>query len=96
MSTPEIQHHHGYYQQKPAILKRLKRAEGQVRGIANMVDQDTYCIDILTQVNAVRSALDTIAVELIRDHAKHCITGATPETAQEKADELATIIRRIL
>ena len=88
---------HGYYQHKDIITKRLKRAEGQVRGIARMVDEDTYCIDILTQVNAVQAALDKVAVELIREHTRHCMTHITDETQQQqKADELANAMSRML
>lgn len=90
-------HTHGYYAQKDQITKRLKRAEGQIRGIARMVEEDTYCIDVLTQVNAARAALDKVAIELMRDHAKHCMTHTTNETEQkEKADELANAIGRML
>ncbi|HCH34182.1 MAG: hypothetical protein UY35_C0005G0019 [Candidatus Saccharibacteria bacterium GW2011_GWC2_48_9] len=90
-------HAHGYYENKQAILKRLRRAEGQVRGIANMVEEDKYCIDILTQISAARSALDKVAVELIRDHAKHCLSGETDDASrQHKADELADAIGRMI
>jgi len=89
---------YGYNENKPALQKRLKRIEGQVRGVSNMVEDDKYCIDILTQVSAIRSALDTVAVELVRDHAKHCLNAATPLPAgnNNKADELANAIRRML
>ncbi len=88
---------HGYYGNKDQVLKRLKRAEGQVRGIARMVEEDKYCIDVLTQVNAAQAALDKVAIELMRDHAKHCMTHITDETEQNtKADELANAIGRML
>ena len=90
-------HTHGYYEDKDRVLKRLKRAEGQVRGIARMVEEDTYCIDVLTQVNAAQAALDRVAIELMRDHAKHCMTHTTDETEQNaKAEELANAIGRML
>ncbi len=90
-------HTHGYYENKDQVLKRLKRAEGQVRGIARMVEEDQYCIDVLTQVNAVRAALDKVAIELMRDHAKHCMTHITDKIEQKaKADELANAIGRML
>lgn len=94
----EVTHTHGYNEHKEQILKRLKRAEGQVRGVARMVEEDTYCIDVLTQVNAVQAALDKVAIELLRDHAKHCLTGEdlTPESTQQKADELVGAIGRML
>lgn len=88
---------HGYYESKEHVLRRLKRAEGQVRGIARMVEEDTYCIDVLTQVSAARAALDKVAIELMRDHAKHCITHITDEVEQNiKADELANAVGRML
>ncbi len=88
---------HGYYENKEQVLKRLKRAEGQVRGVARLLEEDTYCIDVLTQINAVQAALDKVAVELVRDHAKHCLAYASTEEEQtKKADELATAIERIL
>lgn len=90
-------HTHGYYENKDLVLKRLKRAEGQVRGIARMVDEDTYCIDVLTQVNAAQAALDKVAIELMRDHARHCMTHITDEKEQTiKADELAKAVGRML
>lgn len=88
---------HGYSDNKDAILKRLKRAEGQVRGVARMVEEDDYCINILTQVNAAQAALDKVAIELLRDHAKHCIAHTKNEAEQnEKADELVNAIHRML
>lgn len=90
-------HTYGYYENKDQVLKRLKRAEGQVRGIARMVEGDKYCIDVLTQVNAAQAALDKVAIELMRDHAKHCMTHVTDESEQKaKADELANAISRML
>jgi CsoR family transcriptional regulator, copper-sensing transcriptional repressor len=90
-------HTHGYYENKDQVLKRLKRAEGQVRGIARMVEEDKYCIDVLTQVSAARAALDKVAIELMRDHAKHCMTHITDEDEQNaKAEELANAIGRML
>jgi DNA-binding FrmR family transcriptional regulator len=88
---------YGYSQNKDAVLKRLNRAEGQIRGISKMVEDDKYCIDILTQISAAQSALDKVAVELVRDHAKHCMMSATDDTEkQAKADELVTAIGRML
>lgn len=90
-------HNHGYYEHKDQVLKRLKRAEGQVRGIARMVEEDTYCIDVLTQVNAAQAALDKVAIELMRDHAKHCMSHSTDVQEQnKKADELANAVGRML
>jgi len=89
--------HHGYYQNKEHTIKRLKRAEGQVRGIARMVEEDKYCIDILTQVSAAQAALDKVAVELLRDHARHCMVNIANEDEQKnKADELVSAIQRMV
>jgi DNA-binding FrmR family transcriptional regulator len=90
--------HYGYHDNKEQLLKRLKRAEGQVRGIARMVEEDKYCIDILTQVGAVQAALDKVAIELVRDHSKHCMSDTTlsVEDRAAKADELVNAIGRLL
>lgn len=89
--------HHGYYEHKEQTIKRLKRAEGQIRGIARMVEEDTYCIDILTQVNAAQAALDKVALELLRDHAQHCMVNINDPTEQaNKANELVDAVRRIV
>jgi DNA-binding FrmR family transcriptional regulator len=66
----------GYSKNKKAVLSRLRRIEGQVRGIEKMVDEDRYCIDVLTQVNAVRAALESVALKLLADHTEHCVTEA--------------------
>jgi CsoR family transcriptional regulator, copper-sensing transcriptional repressor len=82
---------HGYNDNKEQVLKRLNRVEGQVRGVSKMVTEDKYCIDILTQISAARAALDKVAVELIRDHARHCLAGNG-----DRADELADAVARML
>lgn len=89
---------HGYVNQKSELAKRLNRIEGQVRGVAKMIDQDTYCIDVLTQVSAIRSALDKVALELLRDHARYCLAqdGKLPKGKDDKADELVNAIARML
>ncbi len=89
---------YGYADNKLALSKRLRRIEGQVRGINTMIQDDVYCIDILTQVSAVRSALDKVALELVRDHANHCLhdDSIMPGVAKNKADELVTAIGRML
>lgn len=88
---------YGYADNKDSILKRLTRAEGQIRGVSRMVADDKYCIDILTQISATQAALDKVAVELLRDHARHCMTHITDETQQKaKADELVNAIGRML
>lgn len=90
---------YGYAEKKTAILKRLNRAEGQVRGVTKMVEGDQYCVDILTQITAVQSALDKVALELLRDHAKHCLANSEVNShtkGKDKADELVTAISRML
>lgn len=91
--------HYGYTDNKPDLLKRLNRIEGQVRGVSKMVQDDKYCIDILTQVSAAKAALDKVALELLRDHAKHCLTNDEVQShgkSNDKADELVGAISRML
>lgn len=87
---------YGYSENKPALNKRLNRIEGQVRGISKMIDEDTYCIDILTQVGAVKAALDKVALELIKDHALHCLSNDQSHKKDDKANELVSAIGRML
>ena len=89
---------YGYADQKEELLLRLSRAEGQVRGVARMVDNDKYCIDILTQISAIQGALDQVALELLRDHTSHCMADGTIDTnsRQEKSDELVAAVGRLL
>jgi DNA-binding FrmR family transcriptional regulator len=89
---------YGYTDSKPDLLKRLNRIEGQVRGVSKMVQADTYCIDILTQVSAAKAALDKVALELLRDHAKHCLTNDEIQAHDKnfKADELVGAISRLM
>ncbi|MFI4951049.1 MAG: metal-sensitive transcriptional regulator [Caulobacterales bacterium] len=83
---------------KPKLLNRLNRIEGQVRGISRMVDEDRYCIDILTQLQAVRAALTRVESELLKDHLGHCIEGAivSGDKAEQraKASELIELLGR--
>ena len=90
--------HYGYVENKPALLRRLRRIAGQIRGVSKMVDEDKYCIDILTQVSAAKAALDKVALELLRDHARHCLTNEHVHSHGEgdKADELVRAIGRML
>jgi DNA-binding FrmR family transcriptional regulator len=87
---------HGY--DKDALKKRLHRIEGQVRGIERMVDDDRYCIDILTQVGAVRTALERLGLEILEDHVTHCVGDALAsgdhETATRKSEELLAAVER--
>lgn len=89
----------GYSGSKDDYLKRLKRIEGQVRGIARMVDEDVYCIDILTQVAAVTKALQAVSLGLVEDHLGHCVVHAARESGeagQEKVREAADAIARLV
>ena len=83
---------------KPKLLNRLNRIEGQVRGIARMIEEDRYCIDVLTQLQAVRSAVARVETEMLRDHLGHCIeaaiTGGDPEEQRQKAGELIQLLER--
>jgi DNA-binding FrmR family transcriptional regulator len=87
---------HGYYDSKPELMKRLNRASGQIGGIAKMIDDDKYCIDILTQISAVHSALDKVALELITDHTRHCMNEGDESQKNKKAEELTAAIARII
>ena len=89
---------YGYTDTKDQVIKRLNRAEGQVRGVARMVNEDQYCIDILTQISAVQAALDKVALELLRDHTRHCLSNDTvmPKDSGDKVDELIGAVNRLL
>lgn len=97
-------HEYGYTPAKEAYLKRLRRIEGQVRGIQRMVEEDTYCIDVLTQVAAVNKALHAVALQLVEDHVRHCVVGAAersrnngePEHLDEKLAEAMSAISRLV
>ncbi|KRA23534.1 transcriptional regulator [Microbacterium sp. Root61] len=89
----------GYMGNKDDLLKRLRRAEGQVRGIARMVEDDQYCIDVLTQVSAATKALETVALSLLSDHLNHCVAEASAEggpVAEEKLREANDAIARLV
>ena len=86
----------GYAQNKNELLKRLARIEGQVRGIARMVEDDRYCIDVLTQISAVRKAVDAVALELVDDHVRHCMTDSAGSARAERTDELMAAVGRLV
>jgi DNA-binding FrmR family transcriptional regulator len=86
----------GYTATKEQLLKRLKRIEGQVRGIGGMVVDDRYCIDVLTQISAVQAALDKVALGLLDEHARHCVIGAEPSAQADKTDELMAAVGRLM
>ncbi len=87
----------GYTATKDQLLTRLRRIEGQVRGVQGMVAEDRYCIDVLTQITAAQAALDKVALGLLDAHAHHCVTGATDaEQRDEKTDELMAAVGRLM
>ena len=89
----------GYANDKDAYLKRLRRIEGQVRGIAKMIEADQYCIDVLTQVSAATKALEAVALGLLDEHLRHCVTQAAAEggpVADEKVAEASAAIARLV
>jgi DNA-binding FrmR family transcriptional regulator len=89
---------HGYVADKEAIVKRLHRIEGQVRGIERMVEEERYCIDVLTQISAVTTALESLSVKLLEDHVRHCVADALAagdaEVAAEKSEDLLAAVQR--
>ena len=89
----------GYITDKQALLNRLKRVEGQVRGLQRMVDEESYCIDILTQVSAATKALENVALSLLDQHLHHCVTDAaragSPEAEEKLAEATAAIARLV-
>ena len=97
MSVDTDSHQHGYINDKERYLGRMKRIEGQARGIAKMIDEEKYCIDILTQVSAATKALEGVALVLLDQHLEHCLTHATdPAEAQQKLNEASAAIRRLV
>jgi DNA-binding FrmR family transcriptional regulator len=88
----------GYTASKDQLRARLARIEGQVRGVSKMVDEDRYCVDVLTQINAIRAALDNVGLGLLDDHVRHCLVGGHggPEEPADQADELMTAVGRML
>jgi CsoR family transcriptional regulator, copper-sensing transcriptional repressor len=86
----------GYRADKEQLLKRLSRIEGQVRGVSRMVEEERYCIDVLTQIGAVEAALDKVALALIDDHTRHCVSEAEGGERVEKVDELMAALGRFV
>jgi DNA-binding FrmR family transcriptional regulator len=86
----------GYSASKDQLLKRLRRIEGQVRGVERMVEEDRYCIDVLTQITAAQAALDKVALGLLDDHAHHCVMGQEPQRREERTDEMMAAVGRLL
>jgi DNA-binding FrmR family transcriptional regulator len=88
----------GYTATKPQLLERLAKIEGQVRGVAGMVQEDRYCIDVITQINAVRAALDKVALGLLDGHVRHCLIGGHggPTDPEDQAEELMGAVGRMV
>ena len=96
--TPHTQRKGGYSATKDQLLKRMRRIEGQVRGLQRMVDEDTYCIDVLTQISAATRALQAVAVGLLEDHLAHCVVDAAragdpAAKVKEASDAIARLVR---
>jgi DNA-binding FrmR family transcriptional regulator len=89
---------HGYVADKDRLVKRLHRIEGQVRGIERMIEDDRYCIDVITQISAVTTALESLAFQILDDHVNHCVAGALasgdPDEAEAKSKELLEAVHR--
>ena len=94
-----VSHQHGYIHRKDDYLKRLRRIEGQARGVARMVDEEQYCIDILTQISAMTKALHAVSLGLLEEHLSHCVVDAARSgdaEAQEKVAEAVAAITRLV
>ena len=96
--TEVTPHTRGYTADKDALGRRLHRIEGQVRGIERMIEEDRYCIDVLTQISAVTTALESVGLRILDDHVNHCVAGALasgdPAVAEEKSRELLEAVHR--
>ena len=97
MTTPAPEHSHGYSHDRARYSSRLKRIEGQVRGVQRMIEEDQYCIDILTQISAITSALENVGLSLLDEHLKHCVVGAVNNgDVDAKAEEAMKAIKRMV
>ena len=94
--TPPPATERGYSATKDQLLKRLKRVEGQVRGVQGMVEEDRYCIDVLTQISAIQAALDKVALGLMDDHARHCVIDGPTELKDDRTEELMAAVARLM
>jgi len=93
MATTETR---GYSATQDQLLKRLKRIEGQVRGVERMVEEERYCVDVLTQIAAVQAALDKVALGLLDDHARHCVIDGPERLKDERTEELLGAVARLM
>jgi DNA-binding FrmR family transcriptional regulator len=96
MSVPSPTPTRGYTATKPQLLARLARVEGQVRGVERMVEDDRYCIDVLTQISAVQAALDKVALGLLDGHARTCVIEAEPGEQEERTAEMMAAVGRLM
>jgi DNA-binding FrmR family transcriptional regulator len=97
MATATTSKKRGYSAEKGQLLNRLRRIEGQVRGVEKMVDEERYCIDVVTQITAIQAALDKVALGLLDDHADHCIIGgAAEQRPEELKEELMAAVARLM
>ena len=94
--APERGDTRGYSASKDQLHKRLRRIEGQVRGIQRMIDDDRWCPDVLTQIAAIQAALDKVALGLAGDHARHCLMGGSEEAVEDRTEELMAAIGRLV
>jgi DNA-binding FrmR family transcriptional regulator len=94
---PETPQDPGYIDNKEKVKNRLRRISGQIGGIERMVEEERYCIDILTQISAAQAAIDKVALALLDEHARHCVVGAeTPALREEKTEEMMEAVGRLL
>ena len=94
---PSATESRGYSATKDQLIKRLARVEGQVRGVERMVEEERYCIDVLTQISAIQAALDKVAIGLLAQHADHCIVhGHGGKTPEENSEELMAAVARLM
>ena len=96
MASTDTTETRGYTATKDQLRKRLRRIEGQVRGVQGMVEEDRYCIDVLTQISAIQAALDKVALGLLDEHARHCVMGAEGDERTDKTDELMAAVGRLM
>jgi CsoR family transcriptional regulator, copper-sensing transcriptional repressor len=90
---------HGYHERRDELQSRLRRIEGQVRGLQRMIDEDRYCIDVLTQISSATRALQGVALSMLDEHVRHCVRdaiGQGPETADDKITEALDVIARLV
>ncbi len=96
MSAEKASTDPAYRGEKEAVVKRLRRIEGQVRGVERMVDEERYCIDVVTQITAIQAALDKVALGLLDEHARHCVIGAEAGQQDERTTELMGAVKRLM